>query len=298
MAGAAALAVLVGVTGPQASAQPSQHGRSVARAGTSATIGQTTPGPGHINCGGPLTGVQQAVAAGTAYSTPTAGVVTSFSTNAGPGAGNIRALFFTPGAPAGHWNLVAKSAVLPVTVSTFNTFPVRISVPAGATLGIWISSSNMDCGFLTGAGDEAPLSNTFNPEADTDFSPNLGITAGRLNISAVVESDADGDGFGDVTQDACPASALTQAACPAPDTKIKQAPPKSSTNRNVLVKFKSTIKKSSFKCSLDGGKYRNCSSPYRKTLAVGKHVLKVQAISPVGIADPTPAKVKFRILKR
>jgi hypothetical protein len=42
----------------------------------------------------------------------------------------------------------------------------------------------------------------------------MAATEGRVPLSAVIEPDADGDGFGDETQDACPQSATTQVACP------------------------------------------------------------------------------------
>jgi hypothetical protein len=39
-------------------------------------------------------------------------------------------------------------------------------------------------------------------------------TEGRVPLAAILEADADGDGYGDETQDLCPLSATTQAACP------------------------------------------------------------------------------------
>ena len=36
----------------------------------------------------------------------------------------------------------------------------------------------------------------------------------QLNVSAILEPDADGDGFGDETQDQCPTDASTQGPCP------------------------------------------------------------------------------------
>jgi hypothetical protein len=39
-------------------------------------------------------------------------------------------------------------------------------------------------------------------------------TEGRVPLAAVIEPDADNDGFGDETQDACPQSAAVQVACP------------------------------------------------------------------------------------
>lgn len=44
-----------------------------------------------------------------------------------------------------------------------------------------------------------------------NFSP---ATEGRVPLAAVIEPDADHDGFGDETQDACPQSAATQGPCP------------------------------------------------------------------------------------
>lgn len=45
----------------------------------------------------------------------------------------------------------------------------------------------------------------------TNFEP---ATDGRVPLAAVIEPDADNDGFGDETQDACPQSPTTQVACP------------------------------------------------------------------------------------
>lgn len=39
-------------------------------------------------------------------------------------------------------------------------------------------------------------------------------TEGRVPLAAVIEPDADNDGYGDETQDACPLSAATQGPCP------------------------------------------------------------------------------------
>ncbi|HLM09665.1 MAG TPA: hypothetical protein VK307_08135 [Thermoleophilaceae bacterium] len=42
-------------------------------------------------------------------------------------------------------------------------------------------------------------------------------TAGELLVQAVMEPDADGDGFGDETQDGCPGNASATGACPVRD---------------------------------------------------------------------------------
>ena len=46
-------------------------------------------------------------------------------------------------------------------------------------------------------------------------------TAFRVNAQAVVEPDADHDGFGDNTQDQCPSNGTTQGPCPVTPSKKK-----------------------------------------------------------------------------
>jgi hypothetical protein len=265
------------------------------KAGTSTTIGQVSTNPAFTSCT-PLTGIQQAVAGPPVYTTAAAGVVTRISYNANAVAGSMRGVFWRPSSTPGNVTLVAKSPLLAVTPNTLNSFAVRVPVPAGAVMGIQTTVNNMNCGGPgLSAADVVAYSVGFNPDASTEMTPTSPTASVRWNIAAVVESDADGDGFGDVTQDACPESATTQAACPAPDTIIKKKPAKTGHSRFIKIKFKSTIPGSTFKCSLDGKKFKACSSPYEKRLGFGNHKVKIQAISPAGIADPTVAKVKFRI---
>ena len=51
------------------------------------------------------------------------------------------------------------------------------------------------------------------------FTPNVGAV---WDIAARLEADADGDGFGDETQDQCPTDPSTHAACPV--TPVTPAP--------------------------------------------------------------------------
>ena len=119
-----------------------------------------------------------------------------------------------------------------------------------------------------------------------------------MNISAVLEPDVDGDQYGDVSQDLCPQSKLTQAACPAPDTKVTKQPKKRSATRKARIRFSSTIAGSTFTCAVDGKAAKPCTSPYKKRFKVGKHTVVITATSAVGIVDPTPATVKFKVKKK
>jgi hypothetical protein len=265
---------------------------TAAKAGTSVNLGKVvTTG---VTCGTPLTAVQTTTAATSpSYATPFAGVITSFSYGANAAAGQVRAVVVVPGA-TGHFTVVGKTALQTVTPNVTNTFPTRVAVPAGALLGGQVTAGPMLCAEAGGAGDAISYG-VFNPDASNDFAPSASGPY-RWNIAAVIESDVDHDGYGDATQDACPESATTQAACPAPDTIVTTKPSRRTNDQFVKIKFRSTFPGSTFMCSLDGKAFKTCSSPYEKRLGFGNHKLKIQAISPAGIADPTPAKVRFRIV--
>ena len=85
----------------------------------------------------------------------------------------------------------------------------------------------------------------------------------------------------------------------APDTKLTKAPPKRTSHARIKVKFpwldSGTPR---FECRLDKGTFRACTSPYKVKVKVGKHTIEVRAIDAAGNVDPTPAKVKFRRIRR
>ena len=153
----------------------------------------------------------------------------------------------------------------------------------------------MACG-TPDPGSSTTSSSTYSPDAPTG--PFAGTsTAVRLNASAVVETDADHDGYGDVTQDPCPQTAGSQAPCPAPDTRISKKPKKRSAHRRVKVAFTSTIPGSTFTCAIDKSSGpQPCTSPLKRKLSYGKHTIVVTALSH-GVPDPTPVIVRFRILR-
>lgn len=113
----------------------------------------------------------------------------------------------------GTVQVVAESRLSVVAGS--NTFDTRIPVQAGDFIG------------LSGAG---PLGVLYceEPKVSTvigafEGSASIGSTVPfaelteeeiRVPAVAVIEPDADGDGYGDETQDQCPQSATTQAPCP------------------------------------------------------------------------------------
>ena len=174
-----------------------------------------------VNCvPGPTTMAQYLEGGAPSYVTPSAGVITSYSVRASAGAGLVRLVVFGPSATAGHRTVVAMSAQNAVAINTaVNTFTTRVPVTAGLSIGLNNSASSMICWGAGVAGDQVAAA-PFDPAGSSDFPGGNPQNTKRVNISAVLEPDVDGDQYGDLTQDLCPQSKLTQAACPAPDTKV------------------------------------------------------------------------------
>ena len=284
---------------PEVVATPGTAHRTTAapRAGAAVTVGQSSgfTSFGEATGGALLALTAHASGGGATYTMPFAGVLTSYTTRTGPTAGSVRALAFVDGA-ANHKTLVAKSSWTPVVINTNNTYAVRVPVPAGAKLGIAVNTSGMFCAIGVGLAGDALAFAAYNPDLSNDMS--YGPSAGyRPDISAVLEPDVDGDTFGDVSQDLCPQSSLTQAACPAPDTKVTKAPKKRSNSRQAKIKFTSTTPGATFTCAVDGKPAKRCTSPFKKKYKYGKHQVVITAVNPVGIPDATPVTVKFKVKK-
>jgi len=288
--------------GPAGPGSPTTRVGAVGRADGATTLGQTGGG---VACGtsvpaGVVLGTEGA--GGATYTATSNGVVTAFSHLANNVNGQVRAIVFADGASATRKVVVGKSAKVTVTRNQLNTFPVRLPMAAGQRLGLGYTVTGMACATGGRVGDQTLVAAPFDPDTSSDF-VSVGVLdlggskAYRPNVSAVFEPDADVDGFGDVTQDACPRSALTQVACPDPDTSITKRPKRFRDNPKVKIKFTSTIPGSSFQCSKDGRKFRTCTSPFKKKLGVGTHTIRIRAISPVGIKDPQPSKVRVTITR-
>jgi len=85
------------------------------------------------------------------------------------------------------------------------------------------------------------------------------------------------------------ASAGAAADDPPPETTIVSGPPRSTTDPTPTFVF-SASEAGTFQCSMDGGPFGACASPYEPPpVAVGSHTLAVRAVDGAGQPDPTPA---------
>jgi hypothetical protein len=181
-------------------------------AGAATTVGSTfAPNSG---CTSGDTYIQEAVASGPGYAAPMAGVITSWSFQAGSTGPTLLKLKAARDAGGGNWTIVGESTGQAPPANVLSTYPTRISVQAGDVIGYYIVGA-VPCKFSTGnPGDMYGI---------TGGDPAPGMTASflanptvQLDISARLERDADGDGFGDETQDQCFTDPSTQGPCPAP----------------------------------------------------------------------------------
>ncbi|WP_028653697.1 hypothetical protein [Nocardioides halotolerans] len=83
-----------------------------------------------------------------------------------------------------------------------------------------------------------------------------------------------------------------------PDTLLTKRPHKRFFRPKVKFKFTSHEAGVAFQCKVDKQSWRPCRSPFRFTVKVGKHRLLVRAVDAAGNVDSSPARYKFKRLKR
>lgn len=80
-----------------------------------------------------------------------------------------------------------------------------------------------------------------------------------------------------------------------PRTRLVSGPARVGFERLAKFRFVSSEAQSSFRCKLDGRRWKPCRSPYRLRVEPGKHLLRVRAIDRFGNADPTPVRFGWRV---
>ena len=188
------------------------------------TIGQNAASPS--GCAGGTTFLQDGTGAATpAYTVPAGGgVITSWSTNPGASSSSQFAFKVLKKVDATHFTVVGSDVDRAITASMVNTFAVRIPVSGGETIGFWFLGG-YSC-VQTSTGDGADVlkfrggGGFANPPPNTPLTTDSNATSDRANVSAVVEPDADRDGFGDETQDACLGLPGSVNGCPKADLAL------------------------------------------------------------------------------
>lgn len=241
---------------------------------------------------------------------PHAGVITKWKVNKASGVPIPQTMKVVRNVGTGSTVLIVGEAAGSITA--INSFDTRIAVQEGDFLSLYASfpggtlicktdEFNLIGGFFGAGGGVG----SYNPWAGQ-------IAPWRIPVTAIIEPDADNDGFGDETQDQCPTDASTQGPCPSPlgstpptsvadtnppETTISKGAPNKTDKTSVQFKFRSDEAGSTFECKLDRKPFKSCFSPKKvKRLTAGKHKFKVRAKDAAGNVDPSPAVDKFEVV--
>lgn len=83
-----------------------------------------------------------------------------------------------------------------------------------------------------------------------------------------------------------------------PQTRIGKGPAARTHASTATFRFSASEPGSRFQCSLDRKSFRSCHSPRTyKRLQPGKHFFRVRAVDAAGNKDPTPAALRFQVLR-
>jgi Tol biopolymer transport system component len=156
-------------------------------------------------------------------------------------------------------------------------------------------------------GTPAPLFDSPGSERDPSYSPDGMKMAFSVDGVAMI-GNADGSGEpqpldvgsaqspGGFEWAVKPKAVVATEAGRAPNGRIGKHPKKRSRRRRARFTFSSDLPGSHFECKLDKRGFRPCRSPFVRRLRPGRHALRLRAISAAGLADPTSAVFRWRIL--
>ena len=131
-----------------------------------------------------------------------AGIVTKWSTQAGAGSGQGMRLVIVRGNDP-TYTVVGQSNVEAIAPSAFNSFVTRIPVAAGDRLAVTTSGTGGPCLQSSMSNSARYCINNCNQGPGTTLTTTDLLQDVLLNVSAYVEQDMDGDGWGDESQDNC-----------------------------------------------------------------------------------------------
>jgi hypothetical protein len=203
-----------------------------------------------INVPSPTLTFNQGAPLGVLNTSPIAGVITSWRTYSGQLAvGSGLQLRVLTDAGGGAFTVVRSGPVEPTFAplngkATPQTFKARIPIPAGASIGVQrtrTSGANVvtivydhpnysafKLGWFFADAPAAPADGQSGTPLTQDGSGDPGSDP-FFPMNAIVEADADGDEFGDETQDRCPGTAGANAGCPGDAFAVPAAPGRGAT---------------------------------------------------------------------
>ena len=161
-----------------------------ASADADVTVGEVAPQTPEFLCNlGPTDAIQVATAGGASYVVPQAGTLTSWSTAAGPGAGQAVSLKVYRPVSGTIYSVVGQDGPRALTPSVLDTFPIDIPVQAGDVIGLNDGEAAIvhdACQFYTASlGDVvAGLPGDTADGSQLNFEASVTRGGARINVSA------------------------------------------------------------------------------------------------------------------
>lgn len=215
------------------------------------------------------------------YVATSGGVITEWRFRAETNPGTIALQVMAPSSDTSTYTPLAETPPAVLIADQLNKVQARIPISAGQMIGLRAVTASHGCWATTtadftdhGSSPPAPL------PGGGPAMYGFGSGGAATNIAATVEPDADGDGFGDETQDGCPGNPNRSDDCVAPSVKIDSGPAKKTKKAKAKFTFSSDDGKATFECSLDGKKFSACTSPLKVKVKKkkAKHSLAVRAV--------------------
>ena len=164
-----------------------------------------------------------------------------------------------------------------------------------------VSITNLLPGFVNPAGGDFHLA----PSSPLiDIGDSAAPPAGELDIDGGARAASpqcpNAAGRRDIGADEFdPTCAAAIAATSPPETTIRGRKRVATTKKRARVTFRlgSSEPGASFRCRVDGGRFRSCGSRFTVFLKPGRHRIRARAVG-AGGADPTPAVARIRVVKK
>src|SRR4051794_10313261 len=180
---------------------------------------------------------QTGITSGTGYTVPSDGVITAWGFQADPDGAALR-LTVVRSLGGDQYTVVGESDPVTATPNQTQSFSTRVPVKAGDYVGT-VASSGKSVAYTGAQTDTVVLTPGDQPPGSSGTYSNVqGI---RMDVTATIEPDADGDGFGDETQDICPTDPTLQTKCLA-DLSTHVSLSRKSANPGEEVRFDVAIR--------------------------------------------------------
>ncbi len=180
-----------------------------------------------------------ALPADTRFTAPADGVITSWSYRANALVDGSAKLKVVRPLGGDNFQAVADSELRTPAANTLNTFATRLPVRSGDRIGIHVNNLPVASNVSANGSSWALNGSDLAPGTSATFVQ----SNRRRDVSAVLEADADGDGYGDSSQDQCPTDASTQGACPVAQPPPPGDDPACEKAEKKLKKAKAKLKK-------------------------------------------------------